>query len=515
MKWYLFVLFLSISSFLYGQVEQTDIYELEKKNYDDFFTVLPAGEDGIIIFRDTDNYKKGDLWQVISLDTALNERWNNELTIDIKYKFKGYDLKNSTLYLLFRNGEYEKSDYHLMTINIMDGDVTRYDIKNEIGLELSHLTMLSDRLVLAGYVNYSPTLVDYKLGMEQFVVVPGFFKDRSNIVDLRGNNNGTFNVVTIEKDYDGTFLRLRTYSDDGDMLFEREVKTAENYKLLSAKSSGFIDGNIMISGTFGLKSSKYSVGVYLAIVKPQGQENLVKYYRFSDFEHFFDYMRPKRAARLKAKLALRVAKGKDFHYSSRLLLHEIRKSPRGFVLAAEIYNPDFDGGYRPGFVYGYSEQDEIMRQNRAAQSYAKQPSTVQDVEAADHFEYLESIIFELDKGGKLLWDNSFKIENVETNSLEQVVQFSIDNDLINMLYKTDQELRFKTIQESLLVEEKSIPLKMKNEYDKIVHTYAGAGRSEYWYNNTFIVWGYHKVENRFETDKRNRNVLFVNKVVFE
>ncbi|HNP18732.1 MAG TPA: hypothetical protein PKL31_09890 [Fulvivirga sp.] len=515
MKYFLFIVVFFVSFGSRAQVNQTDIYELEKKNSDDYFTVLPADEAGVIIFRDTDNYKKGDLWQVVSLDTALNERWNNELTIDGKYKFKGYDLKNSELYLLFRDGELEKSDYHLMAINILDGDVTRYDIKNEIALELSHITMLSDRMILAGYVNLSPTLVDYKLGSDQFEVVPGFFKDRSNVVDLRGNNNGTFNVVTLEKDYEGTFLRLRTYSDEGDILFEREVQTADDYKLLSAKSSGFIDGNIAISGTFGLRNSKYAVGIYLAIVKPEGQKNLVKYFRFSDFEHFFDYMRPKRAARLRAKLARRTAKGKDFHYSSRLLLHEIRKSPRGFVLAAEIYDPDFKGYYGPGYYYGYIGQDQIERDNRAAQSYAKHPSTLQNVDDADHFEYLESIIFELDKNGELLWDNSFKIEDVETNTLEQVVQFSMEGDLINMIYKTDEELRFKTIQESQLVEEKNLPIKLINEYDKIIHTYKGTGKSEYWYGNNFLIWGYHKVENKVETEKRNRSVLFVNKVVFD
>ncbi|MEQ8926397.1 MAG: hypothetical protein RLO81_11320 [Fulvivirga sp.] len=514
MKNILIILFSLLATAVFSQVYQTHRYELEKKNNDDFFTVLPVGDLGVIIYRDTDKYKKGNVLHMVSLDTTLTERWSTELSIDTKLEFKGFDITRSKMYLLFRDGQYEKNDYHLMAISVLDGEVTRYDIKNEIALELSHMAVLEDGLILAGYVNLSPTLVSYKFGEQSFEVVQGFFKDRSNVVDLRDNGNSTFNVITLEKDYVGSLVRLRTYSYDGELLFEREVKMDERYHILSAKSSGFIDGNIIVAGTYGMSKSYYSSGLYIAVVKPAGQDNIVKFHNFFALEHFFDYMKPKRAARIKAKMKRKSEKGKDVHYSSRLLLHEVRKSKDGYLLAAEIFDPDYITHSRPGIDNGFASQEEIERRNRAAQRYSKQPSKIHNVDDASSFEYLESIVVGLNKSGDVIWDNSLKIKEVETYALDQIVQVAEHDRQLSMLYRAEETINFKTVQQSETIEEGEEPLKLKNEGEKIVHTYRGAGRSEYWYDNNFIVWGYHKIDSEVETLDR-RNVLYINKVVFK
>lgn len=507
------ILFLTVS-YCYAQVEQTHRYELQKKNDDDYFTVLPVGEDGILIFRDTDKYKKGNILNVVSLDTALNENWNKELSIDVKYEFKAYDIKNSKMYLLFRDGNLAKDDYHLMSISFADGNITRYDIKNELTIELSHMAVLEEGLVLAGYVNYSPTLVLYKFGDEKFEVVPGFFKDRSTVVDLRDNGNSTFNVITIEKGYNGSFLRFRTYSYDGEMLFERELMQDSRFKIISAKSSGFIDGNVIVSGTYGNANSYYAVGIYVTVVKPDGQDNIVNYHEFYSLEHYFDYMKPKRAERIKNRMKRRLDKGKDVHYTARLLLHEIQRTNNGYLIAAEIYDPEYTTTARTGYDYGFTDPEELERRGRAAQTYAKQPSRVQNVDDASEFEYIESVVFETNKKGEIIWDNSMKINDVEIPTLEQVVQIAQSDGMLKMLYLSEELIYYKAIQGTETVEEGNQPLKLHNDGDEIVHTYSGVGKSEYWYDNNFIVWGFHKVDSGVSSMPK-RNVLYVNKITFK
>jgi hypothetical protein len=509
-----FFFLICITNGLFGQIKQTHTYELEKKNYDDYFTVLPAGEDGVIIFRDTDDYRKGDLWQVVSLDTTLCERWNQELSIDSKYNFKGSELRNSSLYLIFRNGDGLKSDYHVLVISIKSGEISRYDIKNDIELKLSHLIIIDDKMILAGYVNNSPTLVSYQFGSERFEVIPGFFKDRSYVVDVKGNKN-TFNTITLEKEYNGSFLRLKTYSLDGDLIFEKTIETNDKYYFRSAKSSGFINGNIVVSGTYSVKKSYYAAGIYLAIVKPNGQDNIVNFYGFDQFEHFFDYLKPKKAVRLKNKFKRRAAKGKEIVYSSRVTLNEIKKDGDGFIVEAEIYDPQYTRPTRNPYDNSYNSQQDFEQRGRSSQSYSKQASSFQNVDNADLFKYLQSTLIRFDKNGKIIWDNSFKLSEVESNSLEQTVHFINNDDVINMVCKSTDQIGFKTIQDAEMVEENIEPIKLQYEFDKIIHTYKGTGRSLNWYGNNFIVWGYHKIENKVDTDKKNRNVLFVNKIEFK
>ena len=110
MKYLIVILTFFFVNELFAQVVQTHRYELEKENNDDFFTVLPAGELGVVIYRDTDENRGGNVLHLVSLDTALQERWNTELQIDRKLLFKGFDLSGTKMYLLFREGEFELTD---------------------------------------------------------------------------------------------------------------------------------------------------------------------------------------------------------------------------------------------------------------------------------------------------------------------------------------------------------------------------------------------------------------------
>ena len=280
---YFFIILLSFC-FLQNlaQVSQNGRYEMEKKNTDDYFAVLSAGKQGVIIFRDIDDFRKGegDIWKIVSLNTALEERWDKEIGIDIKFTIVAYELKDEHLYLIFRKSEFSKSDYYIVRIGVLDGEVERYDVSNEIELELRHIILVNERLVFGGYVRFSPTLMSYKLGDDRLEVIPGFFKDKSDILDLRPNDNGTFNVVTQEKEYQGYFLRLRTYSEQGEILFEREIRMLSGNKVISAKSTGLEGGNVAIVGAYGLPNSQYSQGIYSIIAKPKGQKNAINLYAF-------------------------------------------------------------------------------------------------------------------------------------------------------------------------------------------------------------------------------------------
>ena len=170
-----------------AQVSQSGRYEMEKKNTDNYFTVLSAGKKGAIVFRDIDDFRKGEgnIWKIVSLDTDLNERWDKEIGIDVKYTITAYELKNDHLYLIFRKSEFAKSDYYVVQVGVFDGEVQRYDVSNEVELELRHIILVNEKLIFGGYVRYSPTLLSYTLGDDKLEVIPGFFKDKSDILDLR------------------------------------------------------------------------------------------------------------------------------------------------------------------------------------------------------------------------------------------------------------------------------------------------------------------------------------------
>ncbi|MEM7107002.1 MAG: hypothetical protein AAF519_02160 [Bacteroidota bacterium] len=501
-----------------GQLKQPARYEMEKENTDDYFTVLPAGQDGAVVVRDTEDFSrnKGDVWKIVSLNTDLEVRWEKELAIDEKYMIKGYDLVDGHLYLLYSEGQFAKSNYHLMRIGVLDGAVERYDIENEVELDLTHLTILGEKLILGGYVRSSPTLLSYTLGEDHWVVVPGFFKDKSDVVDLRSNENSTFNAVTLEKDYTGHFLRLRTYSKNLDILFEREIRFENKYRVLSAKSTDFVNGNIAITGSYGAPNSTYAQGIYFVIVKPTGQKNEFRYHSLAELSHFFDYMNPSRANRLKEKAKRKEKDGKAYKHSTRIRMNKVTWDGEGYLITAEVYHPKFDYVSRslPMDHYGNPYFGGVT--TRANSRFVTQPNRLSRVDDANSFNYYESIALSLDEKGRLKWDNSFPIEDIETLSLEQVVDLTGQGGRYHMAYLAEDKIKYQTILMDSVLSEGELDIKLPHKSDEIRHTYEGVGRVVTWHDYSFLVWGFHRVHNKDVPDlDPKRHVLFINKLILE
>ena len=89
---------------LAAQIEQPVRYELKKINKENYYSVVSADEFGIVIFRESNEKQmvKEQLWEVIMLDTDLNEKWKKDFKFDKQLSFVGYEYRNNYFYLLFR-----------------------------------------------------------------------------------------------------------------------------------------------------------------------------------------------------------------------------------------------------------------------------------------------------------------------------------------------------------------------------------------------------------------------------
>ena len=90
-----------------GQVSQTRRYEREQKNSEDYFNVISLKDDGLALFRERDKYKNNNkIWELILLDTALQEKSVIELEVNERYKML---VEIAPDYLYFSpNGERER-----------------------------------------------------------------------------------------------------------------------------------------------------------------------------------------------------------------------------------------------------------------------------------------------------------------------------------------------------------------------------------------------------------------------
>ena len=232
------------------------------------------------------------------LDTALNERKSIDLHVDQRMRLVGYEYIKGRMMLLFRQGDTSKGILEVHQISIHSDDRPKYTIEPELAFSLTHFTQLEESVVLGGYINKDPAVLLYDLKEEKIKVLPGFFQKDTELVDLRVNQNKTFNVVLIERmQRDRQKLAFRTYDAQGNMLLEDEVTMDPDITLQNGLASSLEREDLMILGTWGQRNSKQSNGFYALPVDPYSEQK-IQYVVLGQLDHYLDYIKPNRAERI-------------------------------------------------------------------------------------------------------------------------------------------------------------------------------------------------------------------------
>jgi len=133
------------------------------------------------------------------------------------------------------------------------------------------------------------------------------------------------------------------------------------------------------------------------------------------------------------------------------------------------------------------------------------------------YRYTHAVVAAFGSDGKMIWDNSFEIEDVLSYSLEQFIHAAFTEDGIVLLYLYDNQIRSKIISGSEVIEGKKFDdLKLSFEDDKVnEHSSLKIGGLEKWYGNTFLAYGVQRIKNLKDSGvKLNRKVFYINKVIY-
>ncbi len=212
-----------------AQANQTARYELEQKGTDSEYSVISLKEEGLFVIRDNEKYSEGKrIWELIRLDTTLQEVWREQLQTETRVRLVGYEYRDNLSYILFRLGENEASELVLYTIHIRSKEIKQYSIKQAVSFRITHFNALAHSIALGGYVQNEPAILLYDLDSEKTKLVPGFFISDTELLDVRVNSNNTFNVVVADRTNKQKMkLVLKTFDAQGALLLEdaMEVNT--------------------------------------------------------------------------------------------------------------------------------------------------------------------------------------------------------------------------------------------------------------------------------------------------
>jgi len=483
---------------LLGQINQPLRMEVDLKRQDNHYMVMSMEEKGIVLFRELqyipDIRKKA--WEVVRLDTTLQNILTQYYYLDYEAELLGYEYRANHFYLLFRMGLYQKDDFKIIKINMDTGKDVHFDIKQIVPVNLTEFTVIGNAALLGGYVNYRPALIHYSFETEKIKVLPGIYRNRSELIELNIDEaTNTFTVLMTEQTREKlSTISLKRFNAKGDLLQNTLLEPLPNSSIMYGRTTSLTNKHQFIVGTYSHKRSNYSRGIYIAQLDRSAQEKpKITYFNYGDLKNFFNYMKAKRAARVKERVERRKVQGKKVRLNYRLMVNDIVKDNGNFLMIGEAYYPKYGnvahyGGYNPGLNY----------------------------QAFLGYKYTHAVIIAFDSEGKLVYDNSFEINDVLSFRLDQIVSINVQDNRVILLYTYENIIRSKIIEGDEVLEGKAFnEIELAFESDIVGNNNSEVGGLKKWYGDYFFAYGVQKIKNlRANGFVINREVFYVNKIVY-
>ncbi|MFZ6009158.1 MAG: hypothetical protein ACOYXT_02325 [Bacteroidota bacterium] len=486
-----------------AQVLQTERYEITLRDNEKQFEIIPAEDHGLLLYRRLGG-GKDDKLQLARLDTAFHEVWHGYLPIDKKSVLVGKKFFQKKIYLLTRYQDYTRNDLELFIIQQEDGTYSHHKIKGYIPFAPTEFQITEKAVLIGGYFNRVPIVLHFSLEISKSKVLPGLFNESGELTQIKTYSDGTFDVLISARNFKRQqTIWIKSYDSDGSLLTNQALEPEENKNLIFGRSIKTSNNMQIVAGVYGTRASEFSRGMFIASVDPSGLQQ-IRYYNFGDLENFFKYMKAKREQRIKSRIERRKIKGKKIKFNYRFLVHELVPYQNQYILLGEAFYPKYipvDRSYYSGFFFA---------------PYSRSSYVAQNGRIFDGYYYTHAVVMGFDRQGRLLWDNSFEINDVKTFTLEQFVKIDIRQDNIALLYLYDNELRTKIIKGNQVLEGKtSDPIKTKFETDIIRNDASAISKLEYWYHKYLYAYGVQDIVSPEKGNKFKRKVFFINKVTLK
>jgi hypothetical protein len=292
------------------------------------------------------------------------------------------------------------------------------------------------------------------------------------------------------------FLNIKSFRGK-ETLGDITIKPEGEDNLLTGKITTISESEKIIIGTYGVKGSSGSNGVYFARLINDA-EFIIKYYNFTDFERFFDFLSEKEKERIDKKKQKREARGKELNLDYQLLTHDLIQKDGRYLMIAEAYYPTYR---TEPYTYTTVINGVPVLQTRY-------------VTVFDGWLYTHGIVAAFDKEGNMLWDNSIEMGDFKTFELEPRVSVKVEQDDVVLAYGTYDHIKTKVVRGNEVLDAKEdVAIKTGSEDDVVKRALLSSVK--FWYDKYFLVWGYQKIRNDNDEGRRRRTVFYFNKIAYQ
>ncbi|UOG74017.1 hypothetical protein MTX78_18065 [Hymenobacter tibetensis] len=492
--------------------------ELPLEVYSSDVQVLPLPQDSsvlLLVDKEPLSGRKNTNYELHKYDYRLQRSWLKTMEVPREFEFSQLCSEGTNAYVLFQS-ESVQHRLHVAAIDGISGQVRTYTFDTKLARDVYDLKSLGGNLFVSVLVDNHLTILLLDLAANKFQFLPSVYEPLpAQLSFLADSAARRAEFVLSQTNGFKNRLQLKQLSAQGMLLRSEFVQAESERGLISAQISPATDSasGRLLAGTYTLRDSRFSQGLFAADltagVTPTGSRRSLRFYDFANLKHFFDFMSPGRAARLRQRSEKMRATDRVLRLRYRTLIHDLIPFQDGYVMVAEVYYPQYRqnayssfGPYLPysPYRYGNYSNNSWYGTNRQAEGYR----------------ITHALVCGFDKRGNLLWDNTFVLKDVYSNSLQETVRLRPlpDGQRVAIAYLDEEKFNYKVIDHTapspndLQVDLQTTALPTVKE--KATST-SQEGLSA-WYGSRFLAFGYQSIR----TEKApNREVFFINVLGFE
>ena len=527
---YLIIPVLLLYAFLssYGQVEQSR-YELERRNSDQDFAVFSAGDNGLILFNELKPERVTNLkrFEFVMLDPLLQEVVRDTIQLEPYFGLRFMASEGTRVFMVFEHIESDIPQYRIIRADYSTGRILPFYLTNELPFESVTAEAVGGQLIIGGQVKGGvPALLSFEEGRTNFRLLPGSAAITAEILDVRSNlNSETFNLVAIDNDPVNPVLHVLTYGD-GQVLFRKAIQL--EHEMINARSLGFIDGDIIITGSYGSRELGYTMGmVFIRLTSGEGKD-IIRYHDAASFSHFFDYAESSRKQRLNDRAEKRSEQGEDLKLNKHLFIQDLSMIGDQFVVRFDVFQ-DLPGSVRftdsrnayetvrnstlnPYQMFGSSVfrsaiyPEKYLFYRRAFLGFE---NDVPGDNTGSRLEYLQQWSAGMDATGDVLWDNAMVVLEQDRLRENRLINASVTTAGIQYFYRVEGKVVYS---EPQFVSEESkeyiLDLTLLSPDHRFIDEYASEGGVIYNGKTGIYPWGIQRIAG----DDGRRSVIYINRI---
>ena len=492
----LLLLLLRLSLPAQAQLDQSLRLEIPSDpNQAESFDVTPLSERGLLVtIRTGDFYDNTPaLYAFNKYDVDLKPLWQIIFKQDIKYRPVLTYNNDQYAYHLFR--EYDTNRFQFVRLHLDDGVIDSFEGGLLDQFDIQQFKVMGSQAYVGGYHHGRPVVMAFSFFDGTAKVLPGMYVNHMEISSLEIDQARQEVNVLVHSSKRRCRFSIRTYNYDSKLLRTIDFDGAKN-SLISGKLLPVNDHESLLVGNYSTDCTPYSQGVYVTRIQHGDSTTdasaeaikAIQYFEFSQFQNFFNYLKPHRQQKLLAKAKKKKEEGKDYKFRYRLLVHDLKPTDNGLTLVAEVYYPQYRG---TTLAYG--------GYLRGADRY-------------EGFRYTHAFVCGFDRQGNMLWDNCLPIKELLSPDLTEMVQLSQQGDRMVLAYPNDGEINTEVIQGSTVLKETET-FKLKTAADDENVTFSAQDNLMAWYDRHFLACGFQKIAPS-KNYTNQREVFYLNKLTY-